>query len=101
MLVRFVQKSIVMTGNNVLSLICFAIVIGCFGTFFLGYYVSPGTVILGPISGLIGFIFSVAAIRSKQQRGLSWILFGLQTIVVLTYLSGAIYIAFFWNPRFF
>jgi len=90
-----------MTGNNVLALICFVVVTVCWATFFLGYYISFGSVILAPIFGLLGFIVSISAIRSKQQPLLSWIFFGLHTIVVITYLIGAIYLAFFWNPRFF
>src|SRR5687767_8003268 len=101
MFLKFVQRLKIMGVKNLVSLICFLLVLACWILFFQSNDLSLITVILAPVFGVAGFVVSIVAIRSGEPKGWAWTLFGLHTCVILVYLSGVIYMAFFWNPRFF
>jgi hypothetical protein len=86
--------------KNLVSLICFLLVVVCWALSMSSSFLSFGTVIAAPILSLAGFIVSILAIRTKQQKALAWILFSVHTLLVLGYILVIIYALFFWNPRF-
>lgn len=87
--------------KNVISLSAFVLVLFCWALFFQSNFLAYATLLLAPIFGLTGFFFAIAAIRARMHKAWSWTLFALNGLVLLVYLAGAVYMAFFWHPRFF
>ncbi|MBI3134849.1 MAG: hypothetical protein HYZ14_09280 [Bacteroidetes bacterium] len=90
-----------MSIKNRISISCLLLVLVCWVSFFSFYELAMVAVIAAPVFALVGFIVSVSAVRSKQNRVLSVIMLCLHSVVIVTYTAGFIYMAFFWNPRFF
>jgi hypothetical protein len=90
-----------MTIKNLVSLTCFVFVLICWLFSAYSSFITLGTIFAAPVLNLTGFVISILALRSKQEKWLSWILFSLHLLILLGYIFVIVYMNFFWHPRFF